>query len=165
MKIDMLSFGLVCQLTLFLMSCNLEINTTDPQASSNIAESKTSGFFIAQYHPSPIPDNIFVVEQAWIETVWFNKIVSGKVVKAKSNQIQFNLKLTNFSSRDFANDKYILNWEMKDHEGHGVGTGNGVYILELKGQSIPDSIQLSIYKIGKDDAPSKVNSFELTRQE
>ncbi|HEY4060512.1 MAG TPA: hypothetical protein VGM30_01355 [Puia sp.] len=101
-------------LLFFIMACNLEVNTSDPQASSDIKTSKQGGFFITDYFYSPLPTNMFNISEVWVESIWFNKIRDGKVVKEKSDGLQLNLKLNEFSNPDFADDKYILNWEMKD---------------------------------------------------
>jgi hypothetical protein len=146
------------------MSCNLEVNTSDPQASTDIEVAKKDHFFITEYNTSPVPNNLFCISEAWIESVWFFKIRKGKVVKEKSNGLQLDLKLTGFSSPQFADNKYILTWEMKDDQGNGIGKGNGVYILPLKSVSIPDTIHISIYKTKEDMSISKVTQFALFRK-
>jgi hypothetical protein len=118
--------------TIILSSCNLEVNTSDPQASINIESSKRDSLYISKYVSSTIPNDLFQVQEAWIEYVWLNKIEWGNKIKVKSNSIQLNLKLSQFSNPDFHDDKYMIEWEMEDSTENVFGKGNGVYILILK---------------------------------
>jgi hypothetical protein len=163
-KVGALMLVFVFLLIIFGVACNLEVNTSDSQASISIAAAKKDHFFIAEYNKSLVPQKIFSISEAWVESVWFNKIHNGKVVKEKSNTFQLNMKLTGFSNPNFYDDKYILTWDMKDDRGNGIGKGNGVYILPLKSGPIPDSINIVVYETKGDTSISKVTQFALFRK-
>ena len=164
MKIAILLLVLTVLLIIFSTACNLEVNTSDPQASIGIEVAKEDHFFITEYNPSTVPNNLFSISEAWVESVWFYKIRNGKAVKEKSDGLQLDLKLSGFSNPQFPDNKYILAWEMKDDQGNGIGKGNGVYILPLKSVSIPDTIHVSIYKTKKNMSATKVTQFALFRK-
>jgi hypothetical protein len=158
--------GVSVFLTIFsFMSCNLEVNTSDPQASSDIITSKKNGFFISEYISAPLPNNtMFHISEAWVEAVWFNKIRNGKAMKEKSNGFQLNLKLSDFSNPELAEDKYLSSWEMKDGTGNVFGTGNGVYILFLKSGEVPDTFHIAICKIKEDTSRPEIFHFAVFRK-
>ena len=164
MKTTALALISVFLIIVCIISCNLEVNTSDAQSSSNINESKQDGFFISEYNHSTIPNRIFNISEAWVETIWFNKIRQGKIVKEKSNGIQLNLKLNSFSDPEFTDDKYLLTWRMKDKYNHFVGKGNGVYIFSLENEIIPDTIHISILKINQDRTTTEVSRFLLYKK-
>lgn len=145
------------------MSCNSDVNTSDPQASSAIKYSKQDSFFIAEYESSEIHNQSFNISEAWVESVWFNKIKDGKVTKRKSSEHQLILKIKDFLNPELDNDKYLSKWEMQDDQRNIFGSGNGVYILFLKGNAIPDTFHISICKIEKDMSTAKVTEFVLSR--
>jgi hypothetical protein len=146
-----------------LLSCNLDVNTSDPQASCNIQNSKKDRFFIAGYELSEIHNQSFNISEAWVESVWFNKLTSGRVSKIKSNEYQLVLKIKDFLNPEFDQDKYLSKWEMQDDQGNVFGSGNGVYILLLKGNGIPDTFHISIRKIEENLSTTKVAEFLLAR--
>jgi hypothetical protein len=146
-----------------LMSCNSDVNTTDPQASSAIKYSKKDSFFIAEYESSEIHNQSFNISEAWVESVWFNKSADGKVTKIKSSEHQLILKTKDFLNPELEKDKYLTKWEMQDDQRNIFGSGNGVYILLLKGNAIPDIFHILICKIEKDMSTTKVAEFILSR--
>ena len=64
MTIDM-KFVLLSSV-LALMSCNLDVNTPDPQCSRNIADSKKNALFIKEYNVSS-SDTQYRFDEAWVE--------------------------------------------------------------------------------------------------
>ena len=164
MKIISLIFISIFLIIVFIMSCNLEVNTSDAQASSDIKSSKQNGFFISEYKPSVIPQRIFKISEVWMESIWFNRIYNGRVVREKSNGIQLNFKLTEFSNSEFADDKYLLNWRMKDDHENSVGKGNGVYTFFFENEVVPDTIHISILKIKQDRTTIKICEFLLFKE-
>jgi hypothetical protein len=163
-KVAVLMLVLTVIIIFLGVACNLEVNTSDSQASISIAAAKKDHFFIAEYNKSPVLPKIFSISEAWVESVWFNKILNGKAVKEKSNTFQLNMKLTGFSNPNFYDDKYILTWDMKDDRGNGIGKGNGVYILPLKSGPIPDSFNIVVYEMKSDTGLFKMTQFALFRK-
>jgi hypothetical protein len=147
----------------FIFSCNMEVNTSDAQASPDINSSKQSGFFISEYNSSVIPQKVFHIKEAWVESIWFNKIRNGQVVKEKINAAQLILKLDSFTNSEFADDQYLFNWRMKDVGNHSVGKGNGVYIFSYENDTIPDTIHISILKVKEDRTTQSVHDFLLIK--
>lgn len=155
---------LVFYLTQFSISCNLEVNTSDPQSSRDIKSSIRDSFFIAEYgHPGDT-NRLFKIDEAWVEYAWKNKIVDGEVVKKKLGGIQLNLKLSGFTNPEFTADTYIVKWNMEDDKKNWFGSGNGIYDLEIKDSVPPDSIRISIGKLEGDTSVMKVSDFLLVRR-
>ncbi len=67
---------------LFTSGCII-INTTTPQISHSIHESKNNGFFIARYICIVRPDTLIKVGEAWVENTWWNTVQYKFFVKKK----------------------------------------------------------------------------------
>jgi hypothetical protein len=145
-----------------LIGCNPEINTVDPQASSAITESKKNGFFIKAYKVDQVPKDFFSVKEAWVEYVWKNKLVNGKAVKTKTDGLQLNLILDVFRGTEIVNNRYLLDWEMKDEINGFFGKSSNVYFLFLKGTELPDSFNITIGKVKDNISTEKIGRFTVT---
>ena len=141
-----------------LMGCNLEVNTVDPQASSTIEESKRDGFFLKEYKADQLRQGFFEIKEAWVEYVWKNQLVNDKIVKTKTGGLQLNLKLEMFMNNEFKEKRYLLDWEMKNTNGF-FGKSNGVYMLYLKDQELPDSFNITIGRIKNNVSAENVDQF------
>ena len=150
-------------LILSLFSCNAGVNTSDPQASSNIQSSKKDNFFKVLYSCRTDSGVNIKVSEAWVESVWFNKIQDGKAIKEKNNEYQLNLKIDSFPIAGLKKAEYIVKWEMKDAANNTFGAGNGVFILFLQ-KMIPDSIRISVLRYGNDSAQNIISQMTAIRE-
>lgn len=116
-------------------------------------------FFICQYVFSKAPDYIFKIKNSWLEYVWKNKLEHGEKVKGKLENTQLILELDDFNNPSFTDANYIVNWEMEDPKNGKVGTSNGVYVLSLNNNNVPDSFNIEIGKIRNDRSTYKVYQF------
>jgi hypothetical protein len=149
---------------IFGISCGLEVNTTDPQASVNINSSKRDNLYLCEYQSHQIPNNIFKISEAWIENVWFNKFNNGEKIKSKIKEIQLCLKIIDYRNVEFKENKYLIEWLMKDKKNNSFGQSNGVYVLDFENEKIPDSINISISKYKNDRTTSDIFNFLLTKK-
>src|ERR1700755_1010360 len=105
---------------------NLEVNTTDPQASSDMNTSKQSGLFIQEYKLFQASNTNIKVKDAWIEYSWRNKLEGSKVVKLKTGGVQLNFNITGLPGA-FNTSNYLNTWQMKGRADGFVGRSNGLY--------------------------------------
>lgn len=136
-------------ITIFMIRCNLGINTTDPQSSSNIEQSIEKGLFVGRYEVKKLPDSIFNVEEAWVEYTWKNDLSNGKLNTKRTNEIQLNLKIKESNASILKQDNYLIDWEMEETINGYFGKSNGVYVLLLKSNNLPDSLTVAINRIPK----------------
>lgn len=149
---------------LFIQGCSSQ-NTTDPQVSKNIKESKLNGFFIKQYNCLSTTDKNIIVEEAWFEYVWFyeyNSIGSFKKVKSKWCQLCFKLKQTPLLRYKQSN---FTEWKMKfvdskNYPGNpNVGISYGIYCLEFNSYNAPETIVLDL--ISRKDEKSEIKDTKV----
>ncbi len=136
-------------ITLFFFSCigcNLDINTSDPQASRSIEKSKGRKVFLKEYSANGIHDSCIVFE-AWVEYAWRNEVKgSTKTIKTFP---ETQLMLI-FDWKKFPLDlnKFSIDWEISDSLYGKFGSGNGGFILDLKENELPDKFTISLNKRG-----------------
>lgn len=132
-------------ISLFLISCNLDVNTTDPMASKSIKDSKNNNMFIKEAFIDT-NDSYCNVDEAWIEYDWQNKLHFFKIVKKKMGGAQlvlkFNPKLYSFIPHD-----YTTSWELKDSLFGILWSENGQYIINLGEKRIPSNFKISLVKL------------------
>jgi hypothetical protein len=157
-------FLIFFSLIIFSHSCSSQ-NTTDPQISQSSKESKSNRFFIKNYVFVSSTDKNIIVEEAWLEYVWFNKATSfGKTVKVKGQgcQLCFRLKQTpqlRYKERNF------LEWLMKFKEDEKynsrtyVGLVYGIYELYFETLYVPDTIELDL--IARKDVNSEITDTKV----
>jgi hypothetical protein len=148
MMLQRLKIRSLVALFLFGSSCSYDINTVDPQSSTSIALSKKDGLYVCEFSADNGLGFVSRVDEAWVEIVWFNQLTGGKREKRKIDEVQLSLKLKDFSDSNFKRDEYIVNWLMKDNKDKVLGRSNGVYVLPLDKKQIPDSIRISVCKLG-----------------
>jgi hypothetical protein len=137
----------------------IEINTVDPQASSDINQSKKNGFFLKEYRANKIPDNYFDVKEAWVEYIWKNELVDNRTVKVKTGGLQLNMRLERFNGNKIEDKRYLLDWEMKNASNGFMAKSNGVYRLFLKEQELPDSFDIVINKVRNNVSAEDMGKF------
>jgi hypothetical protein len=131
-------------------SCNLEVNTSDPQASTDIESSRKDGFLVRKYEHFSDIDSLFKIQEAWIEHSWKYSLVGNKKVKEKFDDLQFDFKLSKFKGPFFRDDNYLVDWRIQNDTNEYVGQSNGVYVLFLKGTEIPKKISFTVRKLNED---------------
>ncbi|HUM98633.1 MAG TPA: hypothetical protein PK275_12325 [Chitinophagaceae bacterium] len=141
----------------------VQVNTVDPQASFNIENSKKDGFFLKQYKVSGISENFFQVSEAWIEYTWKNNIEGDRIVKTKIDGMQLNLKLDNFLASGIQNDRYMLDWEMRDIV-NGSFRKSSVYSVFIKGNDLPDSFDLILNQVKDNIVGEKFGQLTITEK-
>ena len=148
----------------FVLSCNMEINTVDPQASTGVDMSKQYGFFITEYRSQDLGNKFVNINELWAEHVWFNKIKKGKIVREGTEEVQLNFKVDSFYNPNFVQENYMIDWIMKDAKGSSIGQSNGLFNLIFKETNAPDSIEISICKFRKDRTLDSVFQFRLAKK-
>ncbi|MGC4038628.1 MAG: hypothetical protein QM764_21880 [Chitinophagaceae bacterium] len=124
---------------IFLIACNFEVNTTDPQASISIETSKADHFFKKEY--TVINDSGCVIHEAWIEETWKIKIENGSVVKKGLSTHQLILQVDSLPP-EITYDNYVVKWQLEDSMYGILGSANGVYIMDLREGEFPKSFTI-----------------------
>ncbi len=129
---------------LFCLSCNLDANTVDPQASENIKASIQNNVFVKEYKIANTQSTC-IVNEAWVEYPWKNEISNGKKTKKlfSGTQLILSLDLSNFP---LSESEYLITWEVSDSLYGIFGRGNGVFILDLNKNSLPNEFRLNVKK-------------------
>ncbi len=138
-------------------SCNLDVNTTDPQASKNIFFSKTNNFFLKEYQVD-INKTFCKINEAWVEYVWKNEIVNGKKKRKRLEGTQLLINL-DYQNLPLISEEYLISWELINSTYGVFGRGNGVFILDLDDKNIPDKFEILLNK--KDDNWENVCTISL----
>jgi len=150
-------------LFLFGSSCSYDINTVDPQSSTSIANSKRDGMYVCEYSPEGGLVTISSVKEAWVEHVWYNQVSVGNRKKRRIDEVQLNLNLGDFKDSSLRRDEYLVNWLMKDDMDRVLGMSNGLYVLSLDKRQIPETIRVSVCKIGQNREATYVFQFRLKK--
>jgi hypothetical protein len=148
----------------FLLACNFDVNTSDPQQSVNIAQSKGNNLFVSEYDLEDIDTSIFNIKEAWLEKSWrwetnfFNKkrLVTGGY--------QLNLLLDSFHNTNFSNENYNSEWMMKNNLNDGYFGIQYTYFLFLKKKIVPDTLRVLILKVNEDGRGEIFGHFTLKRK-
>jgi len=156
-------FFIIIGISLFVMSCNLEINTVDPQASIDIYSSKEDSFFIQEYQPALNSDSIFDFSEVWIERCWKYTIIENKKTKMKTDGLQLNFKLSKFNTAYFQPSNYLAGWDMVLRDNGYAGQSNGVFTIFLKQDDIPQNFDIIINKLKK-QISSEYSRIRITKK-
>lgn len=149
---------------LFLISCNLDVDTTDPQASRNIFQSKKNKLFLSEYELDTMDNPIFRIKEAWIEKSWNWEINYGFKEKVETGGYQLNLLLDSFIDSKIKNNEYVLNWRMKNEfNGYFMSTGD-VYTLFIKQDIPPDTFNIIIEQINHDRTSKLFEHFTVKKK-
>jgi len=167
-KIMILTLGLLVIVFIaikgFSFLKKVQVNTVDPQASFNIVNSKKDGFFLKQYKVSGISGNFFQVSEAWVEYTWKNNVDGDRIVKTKTDGIQLNLKLDDFSANGIQNDQYMIDWEMRDVV-NGSFRKSSVYSVFVKGNNLPESFDLILNQVKNNIVGEKFGQLTLIEKQ
>ena len=136
MKFVLLSFIIA------LMSCNLDVNTSDPQSSRSIDEAKKNGFYITEYIVS-CSDSQYKVDEAWVEYAWKNEADGFKVHKKRTTSTQLNLKMKVFPLHP---REYLLSWKLEDSTYGTLGFSNGCFTEFLPQNAVPEKFTINVVK-------------------
>jgi len=141
----------------------IEVNTSDPQASSDIKKSKDNGLFLKEYEVAEVTGNFFEVKEAWVEYTWRNGFEGNELRKIKTGRTQLTLKLINYLDSNIKSDNYLFDWEMNDIVNGSLGS-SGVYSVSLEDQQLPDSFTIIINKINNNGTRSQIGQFVVRRK-
>jgi len=147
-----------------LTSCNLDVNTSDPQQSASISQSKKNNLFISEYELERIDNPIFKIKEAWMEKSWKWEVNYGIKERMETSRYQLNLLLDSFIDSNFKNNEYGIKWEMENKlNGYFRSTGN-VYTVSIKPLILPDILNISIEQITEDLTTKKFDSFTVKKK-
>lgn len=130
---------------LFIIGCNFDVNTLDPQVSNSLEYSKKDKLFLKEFTDDTTRSSCLVSE-AWVEFSWINKLHYGKVLKTKPGGNQLALK---FNPKTFSLDlnEYLWSWVLIGSTYGTFGRENGIFILDLNDKIIPNNFEIYLNKI------------------
>lgn len=134
--------GLFC--ILFLIGCNLDVNTSDPQASNSIKDSKKDKLLIKVLSIDTTKSSCFI-DEAWIEYSWRNQVKYGKLSKFKPGGIQLVIK-SNQELFSLDPAEYLWSWEFVDSVYGPLASYSGLYTLGLNEKHYPNSFEIYLEK-------------------
>lgn len=155
------SLFLALLLTILYVGCG--VDTTNPQASRSIEESKKNNIFVREAHADQRPDSL-IVEEAWIEKSWYNDYVGNKLIKTITNGCQLVFKIKQVAGCKFLLDNYF-HWAMlEEWSGSSVGvqlyrgffTSSGVYVFHLKNCELPTHLTFNLFTKDSNRTKTKV---------
>ena len=147
-----------------LTGCNFDVNTSDPQESPNILQSKKSKLFLAQYELMDMAPPVFEIKEAWMEKSWKWKTNYGFKEKVETGRYQLNLLLHSFIDTNFKNNEYGLKWKMENElNGYFRSSGN-VYTISIKKLIIPDTLNILIEQMNEDRTTKYSEHFTLKKK-
>jgi len=139
---------LILIFAIFLVSgCTSQVNTSDPQISRSIIDSKKNKVFLKEFALIFKTDTNIVVNEAWSEKTWFYEIHNGVKVKVQKYgcQLCFKLKQTPYLKYRLDKlDKWLMEYLDKDIY---VGISYGIYNLGFSDCNIPDSLALNLIDV------------------
>ncbi len=158
-------------LSLFLIAviifsgCNLDVNTSDPQESPNIYQSKKDKLFLSGYELKNIEIPVFKIKEAWMEKCWKWKLnYSFFKEKKEIDCYQLNLLLDSFINPNFKDSQYGIKWEMENElNGYFSSSGN-LYSLTLKQKILPDTFNIIVVQINEDRTTKIFEHFTVKKK-
>ena len=130
------------------ISCNIDVDTSNPQASSNITLSKKNNFFVSEYKLENIDTSIFKIKEAWVEKCWKYKLNYGFKEKEQTGGYQLNLLLENFNLTTINSRSYGTKWLMEDNLNRYFGQSANLFTLNTCLQNLPDTFKIIIDQTG-----------------
>jgi hypothetical protein len=155
---------LVFLFAMLIQGCSCQ-NTTDAQISQSSKESKNNGFFIKNFVFVSSTDPNIIVEDAWLEYIWFNKATNfGKTIKVKGQgcQLCFKLKQTpqlKYKERNFLDWNIRFNSDKSHSVNPNVGMTYGIYNFHFETFDVPDTIELDL--ISRKDVNSEITDTKV----
>lgn len=142
-----------------------EVNTVDPQASPDIESSKRDGLFLKEYEINGSTGDLFQIKEAWVEHTWKNGYEDNIVKVKKTSGAQLVLRIVDFSDSTLRNDRYLLDWEMKDSANGFFGKANGVYRKILRSSSLPDSFNIVLGRVRNNVSQDEIGRLTLNEKQ
>ena len=153
--------NLLFLLVLTNICCSPDINTTDPQASKDIAFSKSKQLFIKEYVENVPVDTILSLDQAWAEYGWKNTVDD---TVEKNGNIQLVIKVNDRLKLEHRFGTYLTDWYLIAPQYGYFGSRNGVYDLALKDSLLPSSINIDAYQKDSLKKIIKIGNIHLTEK-
>jgi len=147
--------------SMFLASCNLGVNTTDPQMSTDIQNSARDSLLVCEYRL--IPSSSIKIHRAWVEYGWRYNVVRFKKVKEKFDVLQLIVEGFDANNKIFKRDRYIYDWRIEDNNRNSFGGADGQYSLHLQSKALPDTFRFIINKLTDLQNPTIADSFQLEK--
>jgi hypothetical protein len=150
-------------------SCNLGIDTSNPQSSLNIFYSKKNNLFVSEYKMGKIDTSIFEIKEAWVEKCWMNKMNFVKTEKEETGGNQLNIVLDHFVNANFQDDNYLKKWVMRDKL-HGYfsknwfGKNGNVYSLFYCLPKLPDTFNIIVEQKNEDGTRKPIGHFTILKK-
>lgn len=155
----------------FGTGCKPAVTTYDQHASTDIADSKTHGFFVAGYRAPAVPYHWFFVAQAWVERAWRYKSYDNKVVRFPTGGYQLNLKIVAPRDTAFSIAGYPWRWQLYDDNDHQhlFWKRDNIFCLDLEDSVVPEAVCVSIARggggAGGGGGRGRAGEFEVFRKE
>lgn len=145
-------------------SCNIGLDTSNPQASSDITLSKKNNFFVSEYKLHNIDTSIFKIKEAWVEKCWKYKLNYGFKEKDQTGGYQLNLLLDNFNLMTINSGNYGTKWLMEDNLNGYFGESGNLFTLNTCLQTLPDTFKIIIQQIGNNNISTPFCHFSLIKK-
>lgn len=130
-----------------LIRCGIEINTSDPQFSGSIEESKEDSLFLFELTCTNSGNNIFKFDKAWIEYSWKNEVKWGKRIKKRTDGVQLVIQISEYLDSFFVRKSYVLNWTMKYiDKDDTLGQYGDQYFLLLNDNELRDKYSIEVLR-------------------
>jgi len=163
-KIKKSKVGIIIYSIAFLFACNFDVNTSDPQQSINIAQSKENRLFVSAFDLMNTDTSIFKIKEAWIEKCWRWEADFWKKKHLVTGGYQFNILLDSFHNTTFNEGNYNLNWMMKNNPNDGYFGKQYTYFLFLKKEIVPDTLKVLILKVSENGRSEIFGNFTLKKK-
>ncbi|PSK90592.1 hypothetical protein [Taibaiella chishuiensis] len=139
------------RLLITILICGLQAcgakDTTNPQSSNSINESKKNGLLIVEYGSQARKFDSLKVGDTWLEKIWYNEN-DGSTTVTNDYQLCFKIKQTPGASFQLVD---VFDWRMREHtsrrgvavkiERNFSGVVDGMYVYELTDSHYaPDSL-------------------------
>ena len=131
---------LLSTIAVFIVACNLDVDTSDPMASESISKSRSDNLFIKEYS-SVASDTCSKIKEAWVEYSWRYAESGCNIKKERQNGIQLAFSATKMP---FEDSDFILRYLMEDSTYGYVGTSGGSYVIHLKENIPPQQFEIHV---------------------
>lgn len=103
---------LICLVS--LIGCDMETDTTNPQFSRNIDQSKKDDHFLFEVNCVNYGDSLFRFDKIWIERCWKNEVHLGKRKIKRTEGLQMVIQISKYRNSFFSPTSYSADWTMKN---------------------------------------------------
>lgn len=143
-----------------LLSCNMDVNTVDPQSSQNIRESQKNGLYIKRFYLDKTSSQTIQIDEVWAEYKWKNEASLFSKSKKKIGDFQMVMKIREFGQPNLSDGKYAISWKLEALNLGKATKSNGIYTFSLHGK-IPDTVQVNILEGEAGGTFLKTDSFKV----